>query len=77
MRRDGFHEVGAAHLEDAIDEVIEFAGRGQGQMPFEDHAIKAVQGAENQAGELDQKVANRGHGILSRLVELSTNHSAG
>jgi hypothetical protein len=40
-------------------------------MALEDDAIEAVQGANDQAGELDQKAPSCLHGILPKLVEVS------
>ena len=65
------------NLEDAIDEVFEIARHGQTQMALEDDPIEAVQRADNQAGKLDHEATYCGHGILPRLVDVRTNHSAG
>jgi len=73
----GFHEVAAANFQNAIDETFEFAGSRQGQMAFEEDTVEAMQGANDEAGELDQKAPRRTHGILPRLVEVPTNHSEG
>ena len=35
LRRQGFHEVCAANVQNTIDEVFEFAGRRQGEMALE------------------------------------------
>ena len=42
LGRHGLHEVAAANLQNAIDEVLEFAGSRQGEMALEDDAVKAV-----------------------------------
>ncbi len=70
------HEVAAANFEDAIDKVLEVAGSRQGKMPFKEDAVEAMQGANDELGELGQ-LARRLHGILPRVVEVSTNQSVG
>ena len=68
LRRQHLHEMAAPHLEHAIDEAFEFRGSRHGQMPFEDHAIKTMQRADDEAGKLGQKPPYCAHGILPRLA---------
>jgi hypothetical protein len=46
-------------------------------MAFKENAIEAMQGANDKVGELFQKAPYCLHGILPRLVEVSTNQSVG
>ena len=50
-----FMKSAAANFENAIDKVLEFAGSRQGKMAFEDDAVEAMQGANDEIGELGQK----------------------
>jgi hypothetical protein len=79
LGRPGFHEVCAANFQDAIDEVFEFAGSRQGEMALEDDPVEAMEGADDEAGELDQKAPCCGHGILPRMrmADQTTDHSPG
>ena len=70
-------EMAAAYFEYPIDEALEFRGSRQGEMPLENHAIKARQGADDKAGELGQKPPYCAHGILPGLAVVSTNQSGG
>ena len=64
LRRHGFHEVGAANFQNAIDEVFEFAGSRQGQMALEDDAVKTGEHGDDQAGKLGDEARQRLHGVL-------------
>jgi hypothetical protein len=68
---DHLQEITAANLPHAITEVFELLGSCQGKMARDDDAIEAVQGADDQAGELDQKAPDGLQGILPKLVEVS------
>src|SRR5262249_37699681 len=76
-RRNRLDEMATPHAKHVIDEAFEFRRSRHSQMPFEDHAIKTMQCAYDEAGKLDQKSPYCAHGILPRLAELSTNHSGG
>ncbi len=73
LGRHEFDEVAAANHQNEIDKTLEFAGRSQGQMAFEDDTVEAVQSANDETGEFDQKGPYSVHGILSRLVDQDTN----
>jgi hypothetical protein len=62
-RRGDLHEVGAAHLQDVIDERLELRRVTEGQMTFEDHPIKTREFPENQTGKLRDERAYCLHGI--------------
>ena len=62
----GFHEVGAANFQNAIDEVFEFAGSRQGEMALEDDAVKTGEHGDDQAGKLGDEARQRLHGVLLR-----------
>jgi hypothetical protein len=47
-RCHGFHEVGTANFQNAIDEVFQFAGSRQGQMALGDDAVKTGRHGDNQ-----------------------------
>ena len=55
LRSNDFDEVAASHLEDVIDETLQFPRGRHGQMPLEDHPVKTMQGADDEAGKLGQK----------------------
>src|SRR5262249_55501136 len=63
---DRLHEIGAADLEDAIDEGLEFAGSGQGEMALEDDAIKTGEHGDDQTGKLGDEARQRLQGVLLR-----------
>ena len=63
---DGFHEVGPADLQNAIDEVLEFAGSRQGEMALEDDSVKTGEHSDDQAGKLGDEARQRLHGVLLR-----------
>ena len=54
----------AADLQNAIDEVLEFAGSRQGQMALEDDAVKTGEHGDDQAGKLGDEARQRLHGVL-------------
>ena len=62
----GLHEVATADLQDAVDEVLEFAGGGQGQMALEDDAVEAGEHGDDEAGKLGDEARQRLHGVLLR-----------
>jgi hypothetical protein len=68
LGRHDFDEVAAANLQNVIDETFEFVGRRQGQMAFEENTVEAVQIANDEAGEFDQKRPYSVHGILPKLA---------
>jgi hypothetical protein len=72
LGRHEFNEVAAANLQNEIDKAFEFVGRSQGQMALEEDTVEAVQSANDEAGELDQKGPSCVQGILPRLVEQDT-----
>lgn len=74
---DDVHEVATPNLERPIDESFEFRRRCDGKMTFEDHAVKAMQRANDETGKLGDETPYCVHGILSRLAVVSTNHSGG
>ena len=64
LRSQGLHEVGAAHLQHAIDEVLELTRRRQGQMALEENAVKTGKHGDDQAGKLGDEARQRLHGVL-------------
>ena len=78
-RSEGFGEVVASDLQDVIDKAFQLAGSGDGEMPFEKDPVEAMEGADDEAGELDQKAPCGGHGILPRMrmADQTTDHSPG
>ena len=62
----GFHELGAADVQDAIDEVFQFAGSRQGQMTLEDDAVETGEHGDDQACKLGDEARQRLHGVLLR-----------
>ena len=77
VRGEHLDEVAAPHPENVIDEALQFPRGRHGQMALEDDAIKTVQGADDEAGELGQEPPYCRHGILPRKVVVDTNHSGG
>src|SRR5262249_27334625 len=67
------HEVAAAHFQIEVDVLLELGRSRQGKMTLEDDAVEAMQGADDVVCELDEEGPYCLHGILPRLVELSTN----
>ena len=55
LRREGLHEVAAAHLEHGVDEVLKLLGCREREMAFEEDSVEAVQRADDQVGELHEK----------------------
>ena len=74
---ENLDEMRAPDPKDVVDKPFEFLGRRHGQMPFEDHPIEAMQGANNDAGKLGHEGPYCVHGILPRLAVLNTNHPGG
>jgi hypothetical protein len=66
LRSQRLHEVGAAHFQDAIDEVLEFATSRQGEMALEDDAVEAGERSDDQVGKLGDEARQRLHGVLLR-----------
>ena len=64
----GLHEMAPTNSQNAIDEVLEFAGSRQGKMALENDPVEAMKSADDEAGELDQEDPYRAHGILPRVV---------
>ena len=60
---DDFHEIGTAHLEIVIDEALKLGSITDGEMPFEDHAVKTRKSPGNQTGKLGGERAYCLHGI--------------
>lgn len=65
-RRKFFEEVAATYSENIVDESLQFSRGGHWQVPFEDYAIKTVQGADDKTGELRQEPPYCSHGTLPR-----------
>src|SRR5262249_38801640 len=66
LGRQGFHEVGSAYVQDAVDEMLEFTGGGQRQMTLEDDTVETGEHGDNQAGKLGDEARQRLHGVLLR-----------
>jgi len=58
------HELTSPDLKDVIDEAFKGRPVGNGQVGFQDHAVKAGEHGHDQAGKLGNEARQRLHGVL-------------
>ena len=63
-RGTALEEVHAAHLENVIDELLDFLDPAEGQVTLEDDTVKTGEDAGNEAGKFLHKARYCVHGIL-------------